>query len=32
MVYLLPVVLLIKVLVHFISWQVFHRLLSQGGN
>ena len=30
MVYLLPVVLLVKVLVRFISWQVLHRLLPQG--
>ena len=31
MVYLLPVVLLlIKVLVHFMSWQVLHHLLLQG--
>ena len=30
MMYLLPVVLLVKVLVSFISWQVLHRLLPQG--
>ena len=30
MVYLLPVVLLVEVLVHFISWQVLHRLLLHG--
>ena len=30
MMYLLPVVLLVKVLVRSISWQVLHRLLPQG--
>ena len=30
MVYFLPVVLLVKVLVRFISWQVLHRLLPHG--